>query len=103
MRRLGPGTLCCSVAKLALGHTSPGATKYKETVGLKTTACMCSWGKFWPQKIQEIKKKKKTAILEEPGGKTGCWEQKQGIEQAPLADITSEVSKAPKPPLWPDQ
>ena len=29
---LGPGTLCCSAAKLARGHTSPQATKYKETL-----------------------------------------------------------------------
>ena len=28
---LGPGTLGCSAAKLAPGHTSPGATDYKET------------------------------------------------------------------------
>ena len=29
---LGPETLTCNSAKLAPGHTSPQATKYKETV-----------------------------------------------------------------------
>ena len=29
---LGAGTLCCSAAMLAPGHTSPLAAKYKETV-----------------------------------------------------------------------
>ena len=30
--RLAPGTLCCSAVMLAPGHTSPPATKYKETM-----------------------------------------------------------------------
>ena len=29
---LGPGTFRCSAAVLAPGHTSPPATKYKETI-----------------------------------------------------------------------
>ena len=29
---LGPGTLCCTVAMLALGHTSPQEIKYKGTI-----------------------------------------------------------------------
>ena len=84
MRRLGPGTLCCSVAKLALGHTSPGATKYKETVGLKTTACMCSWGKFWPQKIQEIKKKKKLPFWKSLEEKQGVGNKSRVLSKPPL-------------------
>ena len=36
---LEPGTLCCNAAKLAPVHTSPWATKYKETVGDKLTLC----------------------------------------------------------------
>lgn len=53
---LGPGTLCCKAAMLAPGYTSPAAAKYKGTVGLKRTACMRSWGKFWTQRYKETKK-----------------------------------------------
>ena len=30
--QLGPGTLCCNAAKLALGYMPPRVTEYKETV-----------------------------------------------------------------------
>ena len=65
-----------------------------------TNNCMhAQWGQILAPK--ETKKKKNPAALKEPGGKTCCWEQKQDIAQTPLADIISEVGKAPKPPLWP--
>ena len=70
-----------------------------------TNNCMhAQWGfsNSGPKRYKRYKKKKKKpAALKEPGGKTWCWEQKQDIAQTPLADITSEVGKAPKPPLWP--
>ena len=69
---LGPGTLCCSAAVLAPGHTSPQATKYKKNyMGLKITVCMCSWGKFWTQKIQKDKKNQLPFLK--------SLEQKQGV------------------------
>ena len=44
-------------------------------MGLKITACMCSWGKFWTQK--ETKDQKTQLPL------LKSLEQKQGTEHAP--------------------
>ena len=43
---------------------------------------MCSWGKFWTQKIQRDQKNP-TATFEALGAKIGYWEQKQGTEHMP--------------------
>ena len=51
-------------------------------MGLKITVCTHSWGKFWTQKIKK-RPKNPTATLEEPGAKTGLWEQKQGTVHDP--------------------
>ena len=37
---LEPGTLCCSAAKLAPGHTSSWATRYKETLCVVKNNCV---------------------------------------------------------------
>ena len=42
---------------------------------------MHSWGKIMEKRYKETKKTP-TATFEEPGAKTGCWEQKQGTEHA---------------------
>ena len=69
--------MCCSAAVLAPGQTSPRATKYKNYKGLKITACMRSWGKFWT-KDNKKRPKNPTATSEEPGATAGGQEQKQG-------------------------
>ena len=63
--KLGPGVLCSSAAMLAPGHTSPGVNY----LGLKITARMHSWGRFWTKDTK--RPKNPTAIFEEPGAKAG--------------------------------
>ena len=50
--------LCCNSVKLAPGHTSPWATKYKETTWdlKKKKLCTCAVGQILDQKIQKDKK-----------------------------------------------
>ena len=72
--RLESGTLCCKACTWT--HLSSSNKTQRNYEGLKVTAHMCSWGKFWTQNIQ--KDRSPTATSEEPGAKTGCWEQKQG-------------------------
>ena len=71
---------CCNACTWT--HLSLSNKIQRNCMGLKITACMGSWGKFWTQKIQRDKKNP-TVIFEETGAKTGCWEQKQGTEHAP--------------------
>ena len=54
----------------------------QNTKKLYETKDNCGPGRVLDQKIQ--KTKDPTAISEELGAKTGCWEQKQGTEDAPL-------------------
>ena len=57
-------------ATLAPGHTSPGATKYRETIGDETQLCMRSWDKFWTKDTK--RPKNSNAASEEQGAKAGC-------------------------------
>ena len=50
-------------------------------MGLKITACLCSWDKFWTKDTKRPKHPISTS--KEPGEKPGCWKQKQGIVHAP--------------------
>ena len=72
--RLESGILYCKACTWT--HLSSSNKTQSIYAGLKVTACMCGWSKFWTQNIQ--KDKNPTATSEEPGAKTGCWEQKQG-------------------------
>ena len=49
--------LCCNSVKLAPGHTSPWATKYKETIWdlKKKTVYMCSWENSGPKDTKRQK------------------------------------------------
>jgi len=58
-----PGTWGSFAAMLAPGQSFPPATKYKETVGVKITMCICSWSKFWTKKYK--KTENPTATSEE--------------------------------------
>ena len=53
-----------------------------DCMGIKITACTCTWGKFWTQKYTK-RPNNPVATFEEPGAKTGCWEWKQGTAHAP--------------------
>ena len=64
--RLGPGTLCFSACTWT--HVSSGNRIQRSYKGLKITACMRSWGKFW---TRYKKTKNPTAASEEPGAKAG--------------------------------
>ena len=53
-----PGALCFSTTTLAPGHTSPWATKYKETIWdlkKKETVYMCSWANSGPKDTKRQK------------------------------------------------
>ena len=78
MRQAGtwdPLLQCCNACTWT--HLSLSNKRQRNCMGLKITACMCSWGKFWTQKIQRDQKNP-TATFEKAGAKTGCLEQKQG-------------------------
>ena len=73
--RLGPGTFHCSAAMFAPGHTSPRATKYKETV-LKNTAknsCVHEQLGQIPEKRSRKTKKTQLPLLKSLEQKTGHW------------------------------
>lgn len=61
---LGPGMLCCSACTW-INISSSNKTQ-RNCMGLKTTACVCSQGQNYGQKIQ---KRPKTQLLKELGGK----------------------------------
>ena len=63
---LGPGTLGCSACTWTKVSSSNG-----NYLGLKITACMCSWGKLWTIRCKMTKKKTPTSTSEEPGAKAG--------------------------------
>ena len=50
-------------------------------MGLKITACICSWDKFCTKDTK--RPKNPTATFEEPGAKAGGGEQKHGTVHAP--------------------
>ena len=54
LRWAGTGTLCCNACTWT--HLSWNNKIQRNCMGLKTTACMLSWGKFWTQKIQRDQK-----------------------------------------------
>ena len=64
---LGLGTLCCSAG--ARTHLSWSNKTQRNHKGLKTTVCMCTWGKLWTTRYK--KTKNPTATSEEPGAKAG--------------------------------
>lgn len=54
-----PGPFCCSTAKLAPGQTSLLATKsQRNSMGLKITTCLSSWGEFWTKDTKRPKNPK---------------------------------------------
>ena len=65
--RLGPGTLDCSAAMLALGHTPPQATKKLHET--KIAACICICCRFWTKDTK--RPKNPTATSEETQAKAG--------------------------------
>ena len=77
---LRPGTFCCSAAMLTPGHTSPPATKHKETInGLKKKKkCVhAQLGQMLDQKVQRqkahlslLKSQEQTQIV---GNKSRYW------------------------------
>ena len=58
-------------AVLAPGHTSPLATKYKETVGTKSNCVRVQLGQMLDKRYKETKNS--TATLEELGAKGGYY------------------------------
>ena len=91
--RLRLRTFCCSVCTLTNISSS---NKYKETKykGLKITAYMCCWAKWWT-----IRYKRATNQL--PLVK--CQEQKQSIAWSLHSGTTKGVGRPPKLPLHPTQ
>ena len=90
---------CCNVCTWT--HLPLNNKRQKNNyMELKITACMRSQGKFWTKDTR--RPKNPTAASEEPGVKTGCWEQKHGTEHAPCTPHHQRVGKTPKPPLRPD-
>lgn len=77
--RLGPGTLDCSAAMLALGHTPPQATKKLHET--KIAACICICCRFWTKDTK--RPKNPTATSEEPEQKQGSG-AKEGYCACPL-------------------
>ena len=61
----GPKLQCCTPCTWT--HPSSSNNIQRHCMGLKITAPMRSWGKFWTPKIQT---KNPTATFEEPGTKT---------------------------------
>lgn len=96
---LGPWTLCCSAAVLAPGYPSPRATKCikKKCIGLKITACLCSWIKFWTRKIQ----RDQTSSWEFWGAwhRNSVRSKSRVLQTPPALDITKGVGRPPRPPL----
>ena len=80
-------------AVLAPGHTSPPATKYKETVGTKKQLHACAVGANYRQDT----KRPNTQL---PFAKR--QEQKQGTTHTPCTHHHQGVSKPPRPLLQPD-
>ena len=72
---------------LAPGHTSPPATKYKETVGTKHNCVHAQLGQMLDKRYKETKNS--TATLEEQGAKAGYY-------------ACSLHSIPPTPHLWPN-
>ena len=85
---------------LAPGHTSPGAN-----LGLKITACMHSWGRFWTKDTK--RPKNPTAIFEEPGAKAEGWEQSRvshrPLHTAPPKRWANHLGNASDPTLTPSE
>ena len=54
--RLGPGTLCCSVAMRAWDKHLLSNKIQRNYKGLKITVCIRSWGKFWTTRYKETEK-----------------------------------------------
>ena len=78
---LGHGTLCCSAAMLAPGHTSSRATKCKKNYETENNFMHVQLGQILDPKRHKETKNKKTknnppATSEELRTKTGCWELK---------------------------
>ena len=48
----GPLRQCCSAC---IWHVSPQVTQYGDTMGLKITACICSWDRFWTKDTKRPK------------------------------------------------
>ena len=63
-------------------HLDTPLLKQQNTKKLKVNCMHAQLGQIMDKKMQKTKKTP-TATLEEPGAKTGCWEQKQGTEHAP--------------------
>ena len=80
----------------------------KKLYGTKNNCVRAQLEQILDQKIQKDKKKKKTttnnptATSEQPGAKTGCWEQKQGTAHASCPQHHQKGGKPPKPAVQPD-
>ena len=79
VRDLGLLRQCCNACTWA--RLSLSDKIQRSCMGLKVTVCRHSGGRFWTQKIQRDQTTQ-LPTFEEPGAKTGCWEQKQSSECA---------------------
>ena len=76
LRQAGPGALCCSAYTWT--HVSSSNKIQRNYRGLKITACMCSWGKFWTKRPPKTQPPLLRGWEQKP-----CQEQKQGTAHAP--------------------
>ena len=86
--RLGSGTLllqCCHACTWT--HLSSSNRIQRNCMGLKITACMCTWGKFWTKDTK--RPKNSTATFEDPGAKGEGQEQKNTVLRSPPAHNTT--------------
>ena len=70
----------------------------KKCIGLKITACTCSWIKFWTPKIQRDQKIKLT-VLRSLEQKQSVRSKSRVLHTPPALNITKGVGRPPKPPL----
>ena len=88
--------------RLHLDNVSSSDRIQRNNKGLKTIACMSSWGKFWTTCYQKIKKSP-AATCEESATKTECQEQKQDTSYVPRIQRHQREGQTiyAAPPAWP--
>ena len=95
---------CCNACTWT--HFSSSNKIQRNYMGLKITACMRSWGKFWTQRIQRDQKKTpkptQLPLLKSLEQKQGVGSKSRVLRMPPARNATRAASKTSQPPLWPD-
>ena len=82
---LDPLLQCCNFCTWT--NVSLSNKMQRNYMGLKITACLCSWGKFWAKRYKKDQKNK-PFTSEELGAKIGCQEQNQVLSTPPAPYTT---------------